>query len=289
MKLLALSVVALSAIAVAYDDIAARGSHGGKKHYVKVGTFDGEVKFVPNQINAAVGDTVYFDFLAKAHSLTESTLKTPCTFKHGGIDTGLKPNPDNVPGLFKYPLKVENTKPRWFYCKQPGPPNHCGKGMVFGLNPAGNMDKFIKYAKAQGNAPTPGSMAQNVTVGLDKGKTLRYSPEYLLKAPKGSKIHFDFRAANHTLTESSFDKPCTPLGKRSAIDTGFNHANPDDIPEFKPFDFISRSNTPRYFYCRQGGSTAKSHCGKGMVFAINVNEHKFKQFQKRAMATLPKE
>ncbi|OJD13532.1 hypothetical protein AJ78_06016 [Emergomyces pasteurianus Ep9510] len=295
MKLSTLSVIALSTVTAAFNDKAARTSHHGKTHHVDVGTFGGEVKFVPNQIDALIGDTVFFNFLAKSHSLTQSDFKTPCT-SNGRFDTGLnQANPKNESGLFVIPFHVKTEQPQWFYCKQQGPPNHCGKGMVFGLNPAGKMDKFIQNAIAQNGAdkvPDPASgtypAQQTVTAGLDKGKTLRYSPEYLPHVTKGSKIHFDFRAANHTLTESSFDAPCTPLRKRHAIDTGFNHANPDDIPNLKPFHFTAHSNKPRYFYCRQGSGTAKSHCANGMVFAINVNQEKFTEFQARAMATLPK-
>ncbi|OAX85072.1 hypothetical protein ACJ72_00544 [Emergomyces africanus] len=202
------------AIAAAFGDIAARGSHHGKTHHIDVGTFGGEVKFVPNQIDAMVGDTVYFNFLAKSYSLTHSDFETP----------------------WHAPLKTHKRS-------------------------------------------------------LSGSTKARHSPIHLSTRhmrPKGSKIHLDFRATNHTLTEPSFDGPCIPLKKRHAIDTGVNHANPDDIPNLKSFHFTTHSHKPRYFYCRQGARTRKSHCADGLVFDISVSQEKFNKFRARAMATLPK-
>ena len=96
----------------------------GQTHRVDVGTFNGTVKFVPDNVNAMIGDVVEYNFLAKSHSLTQSEFLTPCTF-NGGFDTGLnQSNPKNTSGLFVIPFPVKTTKPQWFYCKQPGPPNH---------------------------------------------------------------------------------------------------------------------------------------------------------------------
>ncbi|MCJ1335740.1 hypothetical protein MMC09_001013 [Bachmanniomyces sp. S44760] len=268
--------------------------------HVDVGTFNGKVQFVPDQLNAEIGDIVLYNFLAKSHSLTQSNFSTPCT-ANGEFDTGLnQPNPKNISGLFVIPFEVKTKSPQWFYCKQPGPPNHCGLGMVFGLNPAGKMDQFIKNAIAQnGNltststsGPTPpptttssGSVT-TVTVGLMNGTVLKFDPPYVQNVQAGEKIHFDFRAANHTLTESTFDQPCTKLDGTDT-DTNFMNVNKADIDEFAPFDFTATSDKPRFFYCKQANGTPKSHCGKGMVFGINIDEATFDQYEKNAEATLP--
>jgi hypothetical protein len=42
----------------------------------------------------------------------------------------------------------------FLYSKQPGPPSHCGEGMVFAINPRDNFNQFQKNAKAQGEALT---------------------------------------------------------------------------------------------------------------------------------------
>ena len=306
------SYTGTSAIYATTTTSSAPGAHC--THKVDVGTFNGTVQFIPNTINAAIGDIIEYNFLAKSHSLTQSEFLTPCTY-NGGFDTGLNQvNPKNQSGLFVIPFEVKTTRPQWFYCKQQGPPNHCGAGMVFGLNPRSEaqMGQFIANAKAQnGNltgvasstlataAPTATTTTYSstgtgiaaaiptVTVGLGNGKTLRFDPPYLPYVPAGSKIHFDFRAANHTLTESSLADPCTKLTTPSAIDTGFSNFNPMDVPGLKSFELEVTGSESRYFYCKQANKTPKSHCGKGMVFGLNVDEATFRQFEANALATLP--
>jgi plastocyanin len=284
-------------------------SAGGavKTHYVDVGTFNGKVQFVPDQVDAEIGDIVLYNFLAKSHSVTQSEFGTPCTF-NGGFDTGLnQPNPNNQSDLFLIPFTVNTKKPLWFYCKQPGPPNHCGAGMVFGINPAGKMDQFIQNAIKQNGAlggtegssttssattsatsiQTTSSAIPTITVGQGDGTILKFDPPFLNNVAPGQKIHFDFRAANHTLTESSFDNPCSKL-PGTTVDTNFMNANKEDIPNAKPFDLWINSVVPRYFYCKQANGTPNSHCGKGMVFAVNIDKARFDAFEKNAEATLPK-
>ncbi|KAI9818588.1 MAG: hypothetical protein M1832_004361 [Thelocarpon impressellum] len=128
-----------------------------------------------------------------------------------------------------------------------------------------------------------------VTVGLDNGKTLKFDPPFLPKVPKGSKVHFDFRARNHTLTESSFADPCKKLAG-TPIDTNFQNVNIADVPGQNATDIVldTEENKPRWFYCKQGNGTPNGHCGLGMVFAINTDEAKFNEFLGKAKATLPK-
>lgn len=282
------------------------GTASGSKQtfHVQVGTFDGMVKFVPNNVEAKVGDVVEFDFLAKSHSLTQSEFVTPCTY-NGGFDTGLnQPNPMNVSGLHVVPFTVSTEKPQWFYCKQQGPPNHCGKGMVFGLNPGNKMDQFIQNAIKQNggldatstvsssiatgtgasSTSTATSATTTVTVGLNGGTTLKFDPPFLPKVNVGDKLHFDFRALNHTLTESSLEAPCAKL-MGTDVDTNFQNVNKMDIPNFKPFDLTITEDKPRFFYCKQANRTPNGHCGKGMVFAVNVDESTFDRFEKNAEAT----
>ena len=126
----------------------------------------------------------------------------------------------------------------------------------------------------------------SVTVGADS--QLRFDPPFINGVGQGQRIHFDFRALNHTLTESSFERPCAK-SPDALIDTDFNNANPDDIPNFKPFDTTLESDEPRFFYCKQGKGTPNSHCAQGMVFAINVDEDDFNVFvQNAAVEDLPK-
>lgn len=293
-----------------YSNTTSTAYGARQTHRVEVGTFNGEVQFVPNSVEAEIGDVVEYDFLIKSHSLTQSEFLTPCTF-NGGFDTGLnQPNPKNESGLFVIPFEVTTKKPQWFYCKQAGPPkSHCNRGMVFGLNPQDKMDQFIQNAINQDLNPTgtassaasyetvkptytsatataTGAVA-TVTVGLQNGTVLKFDPPYLPKVAAGQTIHFDFRAVNHTLTESSLENPCKKLDG-TAIDTNFQNVNKGDIPEFKPFDLTVDSDKPRFFYCKQANGTPKGHCSKGMVFSINTDAATFGQFEANALATLPK-
>ena len=142
----------------------------------------------------------------------------------------------------------------------------------------------LTTASPTGVAPGPAHPIETVTVG--GGTQLTYKPP-ILHVAQGSRVHFDFLGKNHTLTESTFDKPCTKLFGTD-IDTDFNNFNPNDIPNLHPFDYTFASDKARFFYCKQANGTPQSHCGKGMVFAVNVDKDTFKEFQARAEATLPK-
>jgi hypothetical protein len=120
-----------------------------------------------------------------------------------------------------------------------------------------------------------------VSILVGPNKQLIFDPPYITNVGQGQRIHFDFRAINHTFTESSFEKPCTKI-PGAQFDTNFGNFNPDDIPNFKPFDITLESDKPRFFYCKQGNKTPNSHCGKGMVFAINVDGYTFAEFQRNA-------
>lgn len=293
-----------------YSNATSTAYGARQTHHVQVGTFNGKVQFVPNQVNAEIGDVVEYDFLIKSHSLTQSEFLTPCTY-NGGFDTGLnQPNPKNESGLFVIPFEVTTKKPQWFYCKQTGLlKSHCNAGMVFGLNPLDKMDQFIQNAinqdltstgvasstglyqtatptYASATSTATGAVA-TVTVGLQNGTVLKFDPPYLPNVAVGQKIHFDFRAVNHTLTESSLENPCKKLDG-TTIDTNFQNVNKGDIPEFKPFDVTIDSDKPRFFYCKQANGTPKGHCSKGMVFSVNTDAATFGQFQQNALATLPK-
>jgi hypothetical protein len=126
-----------------------------------------------------------------------------------------------------------------------------------------------------------------VTVGEGDGTVLKFDPPFLQNIAPGQHVHFDFRALNHTLTESSFDDPCSKL-PGTTIDTNFMNANKADTPEAKPFDLWINTAVPRYFYCKQANGTPNSHCGKGMVFAVNIDQDRFDDFVKNAEETLPK-
>jgi plastocyanin len=83
-------------------------------HTVQVGAL-GELIYGPNQLNAALGDIVRFDFLKQNHSVIQSSFAKPCTY-NGGFDTRLNQfNPQNISGKFLVDFQVNTTDPLWFY------------------------------------------------------------------------------------------------------------------------------------------------------------------------------
>lgn len=144
--------------------------------------------YQPEWINANVGDTVRFVFMQRNHSVTQSTFDTPCVKKADGVDSGLKPNPDGLPGI-TWDYQVTTTEPIWMYCKQ-RTGNHCGKGMVFAINPVQTGDKSftafkqlaitqnggeLNPAPVAGGAPAPAPSA-GVIVSAEGGSPPAPSP-----------------------------------------------------------------------------------------------------------------
>ncbi|MCJ1439184.1 hypothetical protein MMC27_008575 [Xylographa pallens] len=155
-----------------------------KTHDVLVGAFvDGngtDFLFKPNNITADMGDIVRFNMLGKAHSVTQSQFAKPC-IHNGSFDTQLQPNDKNVTGIIFEEFEVNVATPLWFYCKQTVAVSHCGKGMVFGINPKSQlqMEMFIEMAEAQ-NGTFRGSPPASVTSTTE----LLNAPTAMVKRPR---------------------------------------------------------------------------------------------------------
>ncbi|KAI9827037.1 MAG: hypothetical protein M1826_006516 [Phylliscum demangeonii] len=109
------------------------------------------------QLNtASAGDKVNFMFMSQNHTMTQSAFDKPCVKMHGGADSGFMPNPDNskspAPSMM---FEVKTAGPIWFYCKQKKG-THCGKGMVFSINPTAEKshEKFKEMAMQQNGTMT---------------------------------------------------------------------------------------------------------------------------------------
>jgi plastocyanin len=264
----------------------------------------------PPSLTAPVGSVIIFDFLARNHSVTESTFDSPCARLSGGFDSGFKPNAANMPRLVRFALEVDSEKPRFFYCAQKNPTPRCQAGMVFALNPESEekVAQFVSNAKADSPVDTPSPptapsasasappltesappnysatapkavTTHHVTVGGKPNPSaaalLTYDPP-TVAAKKGDLIEFNFRANAHTLTQSSFESPCLPL--KGGINTGLQN-NTQDIDKAIVMAFeITDDTKPLWFYC-----AAPTHCQQGMVFAVN-DGGKFGEFEQRARA-----
>ncbi|RPB03998.1 PEBP-like protein [Choiromyces venosus 120613-1] len=109
------------------------------------------LKYTPESVVANVGDVVFFDFLEKNHTVTQSTFDNPCVFNPSGVKSGFRPNPQNIAGKETFNVTVSDEKPKWFYCAQA---KHCQAGMVFAINPGAKFAEFVNKAKAGANATT---------------------------------------------------------------------------------------------------------------------------------------
>jgi plastocyanin len=108
------------------------GSYGtGATHTVIVAPTQGVLRFVPFTVNAQVGDTVMFNWMANNHTVTKSSALLPCNrsedapvFASGVHDKG-----------FSFTQVVNSTDPTYYFC---GTPGHCEKGMFGIINPPVN-------------------------------------------------------------------------------------------------------------------------------------------------------
>ena len=105
-----------------------------------------------------------------------------------------------------------------------------------------------------------------VTVGM--GGNLTFTPNNI-KVPAGEMVQFQFAAGNHTVTQSTFDDPCSPIAQHNKNVTGFHSgfqpvAASAAMGMIPTYTIMVNNTTPLWIYCAQG-----PHCQKGMVMVIN--------------------
>lgn len=125
--------------------------------------------------------------------------------------------------------------------------------------------------------PTPASTTGNVIKVIVGGTgILAFDPPRVDAKPRDT-IVFEFHQKNHTVTQSSFDDPCRKMstGGITGFDSGFMPFNDTSAP-FPTFNFTVTDTAPVWAYCRQ--QLPSSHCGAGMVFAINSDESSGRNF-----------
>jgi len=284
-------------------------------HQVTVGSSNGTLAYSPEAISAEPGDQVVFTFEQKNHTATQSSFANPCAQKDGGFDSGFNPvAPGVTSGFPTYTITVNDTDPVWVFCNQEAntPSSHCGQGMVFAVNCGadGSANSFTDFKNAalaigaslQANAsstggayggsygaPTPSdtpsgtgtasSAGSTHTVIVGGNSTLTFSPNEVVAQPNDIVV-FQFQTKNHTVTESSFGAPCEKLALTSTsgqvgFDSGFMPVAAN-ATAFPSFSIVVNDTTPIWAYCRQDNPT--SHCGEGMVFAINAVDNGPKNF-----------
>jgi plastocyanin len=125
--------------------------------------------------------------------------------------------------------------------------------------------------------------AANFTVLVGDGGALAFSPTSVTVA-SGDTINFEFRAKNHTATQSTFANPCTlQTTPATGVDSGFQFVAPGST-SFPTWSItVQNASAPLWFFCAQ--TNPASHCHAGMVFAVNPTAEKsFDAFQAAAKA-----
>ncbi|KAF8954603.1 hypothetical protein BDZ97DRAFT_1730296 [Flammula alnicola] len=106
-----------------------------------------------------------------------------------------------------------------------------------------------------------------------------------ITAVAGDTISFQFQGKNHSVTQSTFASPCVKMTTPTAgVDSGFMPvaSGATQLPQWTIT--VSNATAPLWFFCAQ--TAPVSHCGSGMVFAVNAPPAKtFAQFQAAAKAT----
>jgi plastocyanin len=120
-----------------------------------------------------------------------------------------------------------------------------------------------------------------VMVGADaNGQPATVFTPNQVQANVGDVIQFEFRAKNHSVTQSSFAEPCArqfnTVTQLPGIDSGFFPVSATDSASglFPAFQMeIKQSNSPIWMFCNQA-----QHCKGGMVFAVNAPQTGDKTF-----------
>jgi plastocyanin len=114
-------------------------------------------------------------------------------------------------------------------------------------------------------------------VGMNS--TLTFTPPSVNVSPGGT-VQFVFLSKNHSVYQSSFPDPCTPVA--GGFKAQFFPITADDT-SFPTITLQVNESTPIWFYCPQTNPVV--HCEKGMVGAVNPTVNKtFEAFQQTALA-----
>lgn len=103
-----------------------------------------------------------------------------------------------------------------------------------------------------------------VKVGIDG---LKFSPSNITADPMDF-VTFVFTVKNHTITQSSFADPCTPLS--GGFDSGYVASNDTTTS----YTIQVTTAKPVWAFCSQASVATGNHCHKGMVFSINPDAGK---------------
>jgi plastocyanin len=122
--------------------------------------------FVPQQVTAATGDVVNFEFRGGNHTVTQSSFANPCAWQfntatnQNGFNSGFLPFNAASGQVSVYSLEVTDPNtPIWFFC---GRPPHCKGGMFGAINAPTTGNRT--FAQFTANVQTTDEPGLGVTV-----------------------------------------------------------------------------------------------------------------------------
>lgn len=123
--------------------------------------------FSPDNVTAAVGDFVQFQFYPVNHSVVQASFDAPCvpfnnSTSPGGFFSGFNPLPTDTKTLSTFTVPILTTYPIFFYCAQG---RHCQQGFVGAINPT-TQKSVAAFRAAAANAPynlSPGEQLPSST------------------------------------------------------------------------------------------------------------------------------
>ncbi|KIM85391.1 hypothetical protein PILCRDRAFT_66538 [Piloderma croceum F 1598] len=122
-------------------------------------------------------------------------------------------------------------------------------------------------------APTPASLQGNIIKVVVGGvNTLNFTPGFVQAEPRDTLV-FEFQQKNHSIVQSSFPDPCRHMDGGIKSDFFPVAAN---ATEFPTYNVTVNDTAPMWFYC--GQQVPSSHCGTGMVFAVNPDQSSLRNY-----------
>ncbi|KAH6679223.1 Cupredoxin [Halenospora varia] len=136
---------------------------------ISIAVGNGGLTFSPNDVKAAVGDTLQFHFYsgAQSHNVVSGTFESPCTPAAAPFFSGTQAGDSK--GDTTFLVNVTSTDPIYFYCAVA---KHCINGMVGVVNgPAGKSATEYKAAAAKAAAASaPSAPTGGVLTTIDDSK-----------------------------------------------------------------------------------------------------------------------
>jgi plastocyanin len=137
---------------------------------------------------------------------------------------------------------------------------------------------YTSFLNSPAATPVAAAGAVHTVVVGGPGKLL-FSPDHIIANPR-DQIVFQFNVKNHSVVQSAFASPCSPLNANNAsapqaLRSGFHPVGANDT-DFPTWTVTVNDTTPSWFYCEQ--TAPSSHCGAGMVFAVNAVDNTTRNF-----------